>query len=180
MLWKASLAVVILLVVVVFVGLRLQSTAYVESTLNVPVAQVWNAWKDPELMKQWWGPDGYTAPVVKNNLKVGGTYLLAMQSPEGELFYNAGTYTEVVENQRIVSSLVFSDENGTALKGDQIPVPGNWPDEVKVTVEFKDLGDGRTFISIEEVGILLIMKLFAQMGWKQQFVKLEKLLNPAK
>ncbi len=176
MIWKSLIAVIVVLALVVGVSLQTRSTARVEHTLPAPVAKVWTTWNDPESMKQWWGPDGYSAPVVKNDLKVGGKYLLAMKSPGGEVSYNAGTYTEVVEHQKIVSDLVFSDENGNALAGNQIPVPGNWPDTVKMTVLFKDLDGTRTHVSITEEGIPLIMKLFAQLGWKQQFGKLEKIL----
>ena len=49
---------------------------------DVPVEQVWNAWVDPEMIKQWWGPDGFTAPLVWIDFREGGTSLVCMSSPE--------------------------------------------------------------------------------------------------
>jgi len=151
------------------------STVEVERTFKAPVTTVWKLWNDPETIKLWWSPKDYTAPVVKNDLKVGGTYLLSMKSPKGEMFWNVGTYKSIVPNERIISSLSFSDERGKLVPGAQVKVPGRWPDEIVVKVEFKEK-DGKTRVSVTEVGIPLIMKLFAKMGWEQQFDKFEKLL----
>ena len=52
---------------------------------------------------------------------------------------------------------------------------GQWPDAITVTVEFAEMG-GRTRVAITEVGIPLIMKLFAKMGWEQQLDKFQALL----
>ncbi len=70
----------------------------------------------------------------------------------------------------------FSDEHGKALQGKDVPVPGDWPDEIIVVVEFKEIA-GKTQITITETGIPLIMKLMAKMGWEQQLDKLETLLR---
>ena len=33
-----------------------------ERTYNVPVAKIWQAWTDPNIVKAWWGPDNVTIP----------------------------------------------------------------------------------------------------------------------
>jgi uncharacterized protein YndB with AHSA1/START domain len=53
---------------------------------------VFDAMTDPEQVAQWWGPQG---PEVSLNPRVGGRYRIAMQPPEGELFYLAGQYVDV-------------------------------------------------------------------------------------
>lgn len=98
-----------------------------------------------------------------------------MQSPKGETHWNTGTYKEITQGQRIVSSFSFADENGNLVPGKQVKVPGCWPDEILVTVEFLEQ-DGKTFVSVKEEGIPLIMKVLAKMGWEQQFDKFDKLL----
>ena len=37
----------------------------VTRVIDAPVEQVWKAWTDPELVKQWWGPDGFTCPLAR-------------------------------------------------------------------------------------------------------------------
>ena len=42
---------------------------------DAPRELVWKAWTIPELAMRWWGPEGFTAPVTKIDLRVGGKYL---------------------------------------------------------------------------------------------------------
>ena len=169
----------VLLAVVLFGVVRMAAntpcTVVVERTLKAPVAKVWQLWNDPEAMKNWWSPKDFTAPVIQNDFREGGTFLLSMRSPKGEMFWNTGTYKSIVPNQRIISSLQFSDENGKVIPGAQVKIPGSWPDEVTVKVDFKE-ENGATKVTVTEVGIPLLMKLFATMGWNQQFDKFERLL----
>lgn len=170
-------------IAILFVGLviitqilsRMSSVVVIEHTFNAPVAKVWQLWNDPEAIKKWWGPDFYTAPTVTNDLQVGGTYLLSMQDPKGKIIYNVGKYIEVVEHKKLVSLMAFADATGNPLPAETYGIPGNWPDAVKVAVEFTDQGD-KTHVKVEETGIPTIMLIFAKMGWKQQFEKFEKLL----
>ncbi|MEO5667113.1 MAG: SRPBCC domain-containing protein [Bdellovibrionota bacterium] len=172
---KIFVTLVVVFALGIYVARRVPTTVHVEHTFNAPVAKVWAVWTDPEAMKQWWSPTDYTAPVIRSNLQVGGRFLYAMKSPKGEMSWNAGTYTEIVPLQKIVSTMSFSDENGRAMTGAEIKIPGVWPDSIGVVVEFKDLG-AKTLVSVTETGIPAIMKLFASMGWTQQFEKFEKLL----
>ncbi|MDD2769396.1 MAG: SRPBCC domain-containing protein [Methylococcus sp.] len=172
----ATIAVVLFFIIAfVSIARGRSSTVYAERTVSAPAERVWKLWNDPESIQKWWGPKDYTAPVIKNDLRVGGTYLLSMRSQKGEIVWNAGSYKEVVPNTKIVSTMSFSDANGKAIPGSEVRVPGKWPDEITVTVEFKG-ADGKTTIAITEVGIPLIMKFFGALGWQQQLDKFEALL----
>jgi len=173
-----GIVVVTVLFVIIFVLIarKSSSTVYVERTFSAPVEKVWKLWNDPESMKKWWSPKDYTAPVIKNDFRVNGTFLLSMRSPKGEMFWNTGTYNEIVAYRKIVSTMSFSDESGKVVPGSEVVLPGQWPDEITVTVEFKQ-ADGKTTVTITEAGIPLIMKLFAKMGWQQQLDKFETLLS---
>src|SRR5260221_10871944 len=50
------------------------------------------------------------------------------------MFWNTGTYKEVVANKKIVSTMSFSNENGKTIPGSQVSVPGQWPNEITVIV----------------------------------------------
>jgi uncharacterized protein YndB with AHSA1/START domain len=39
---------------------------------DAPREQVFKAWTDPELVKQWWGPKGVTIPTCELDVKPGG------------------------------------------------------------------------------------------------------------
>src|SRR4030095_6717295 len=49
---------------------------------DAPIAQVWKAWSDPELIKKWWGPDRFACPLAKIDFRVGGTSLVCMLAPK--------------------------------------------------------------------------------------------------
>lgn len=175
MILKIVVGIVIALAVVILVARKIGSTVQVERTFNAPIVRVWQLWTDEESMKKWWGPTGYDAPVIKNDFRLGGRYLFSMRSPGGKTNWNSGVYKEIVPQQKIVSTMSFSDETGKAIPGAQVKLPGDWPDEIILTMTFTETR-GKTTIAITEAGIPLIMKLPAGMGWRQQFDKLEALL----
>jgi uncharacterized protein YndB with AHSA1/START domain len=50
---------------------------------------------DPGELRKWWGPKGFTIPDIEFAPEVGRGYKIAMQPPEGDLFYLSGEFTEV-------------------------------------------------------------------------------------
>ncbi len=59
---------------------------------DAPRQRVWEAWTEPDKFMQWWGPKDYTSPTSKIDLRVGGTYLACLRSPEGQDYWSTGTY----------------------------------------------------------------------------------------
>jgi uncharacterized protein YndB with AHSA1/START domain len=176
MIFKILGAIVLVLVVLGVLALEVRTTGSYERTFNAPNEQVWRVWNDPDSIKQWWGPAGYTAPTISNDLRVGGTFLWAMKSPKGEMFWNTGMYQEVVPNSRIVSTMSFADETGKALPGSKAPVPGRWPDAITVTTEFSE-SNGKTKVTVKEVGMPLLVMILSRVAWDQQFDKIAGLLG---
>ena len=175
MIYKILAGVVLALGVLIFIVLRLNTTGSYERTFNTSSDKIWRIWVDPDFIKKWWGPQDFTAPVIKNDARVGGTFLWSMKSAKGAMFWNTGVYKEVVPNSRIVATLSFSDATGRAIPGSRAPVPGHWPDEIIVITEFAESG-GKTKVTVTEVGIPLIAKMFSKIAWDQQFDKIESLL----
>jgi len=175
MIYKVLGGVVLALVVLVLVALEVRTTGSYERMFNASQDKVWRVWTDADSIKQWWGPRDYTAPFIRNDLRVGGTYLWAMKSPNGEMFWNTGVYKEVVANRRIVSTISFADETGKAVPGSKAPVPGRWPDAVAVIVEFSE-SSGKTKVTVKEVGLPLFVMILSRVAWDQQFDKIDGLL----
>jgi uncharacterized protein YndB with AHSA1/START domain len=175
MIYKISGGIALLLAVLVLGAWNFHTTVRTERTFNVSVADVWRVWNDVDSIKKWWGPKGYTALVVRNDARAGGSYLWAMKSEKGRMYWSTGTYKEVVANKKIVSTMSFSDENGKPIPGSQVPVPGQWPNEITLIVEFSE-SEGKANVTVTEVGIPLIMYAPAKIGWAQQFDKIQLLL----
>ena len=154
---------------------NLHTTVSMERTFSASDADVWKVWSDANSIPKWWGPKGYTALVARNDLREGGSYLWAMKSKQGKMYWNTGTYRQVVPNKKIESTMSFSNENGQAVPGAQVPVPGKWPDAIVVLVEFSE-SEGKTRVSVRETGVPLITYPMIKIGWAQQFDKIQSLL----
>ena len=108
---------------------------------NAPRERVWRAWTEPEMLKKWWGPKGYTAPVAEIDLRVGGKYHACMRSPDGKDIWSIGTVKEIVRPERLVITDSFSDPEGKAGSG------------VSLGADFM-----RGFISMEFSGAFALVK----------------------
>jgi uncharacterized protein YndB with AHSA1/START domain len=64
-------------------------------------ADVWRAITDPGELAAWWGPKGFTSPSVEFEPRVGGSYRIAMQPPEGDPFHLEGDFREVQPPSRL-------------------------------------------------------------------------------
>jgi uncharacterized protein YndB with AHSA1/START domain len=53
-----------------------------EKVINAPSKSVWKAWTDPDMLKQWWGPDNVTIPECEVDLRVGGKFYIVMEAGE--------------------------------------------------------------------------------------------------
>ena len=71
-------------------------------TTDAPVERVWEAWTNPEQLKQWWTPAPWKTVEAETDLRPGGIFRTVMLSPEGEKFPNLGSYLEVIPNERLV------------------------------------------------------------------------------
>ena len=143
-------------------------------TFPAPRKLVWRAWTEPELCMRWWGPKDFSAPACKIDLRVGGSYLNCMRSPEGKDYWSTGVYRELVEPERIVSTDSFADPQGN-------PVPASYygmddfPQELEITVSFQEEG-GVTRMVLRHVGIPPATKGECEQGWNESFDKLAALL----
>ena len=69
---------------------------------NAPVKQVWEAWVDPALVSQWWGPRGFTITTERKVVNTGGDWLCTMHGPDGVNYPNHTRFIEVEPGQRLV------------------------------------------------------------------------------
>lgn len=124
-----------------------------ERVFKASPEKVWQAWTDPEMVKKWWGPEGFTSPSAKSDLRVGGKYVYAMHGPVGTQFdkdmYSGGEFVEIVPHEKLVVTDYFCDENGNKISPAESELESpDFPEEQTVTILFADQGDGTTKLSI--------------------------------
>ena len=132
-----------------------QRNVVVTRVFDAPVERVWQAWSEPEQVKRWWGPTGFSCPLAEMDFRVGGTSLVCMRAPAefgGQDLYNTWTYVDIVPGQRFEYILKFSDAQGQPIDPAEIGVPVGVPREVRNVNHFRDLGNGQTALAITEYG----------------------------
>lgn len=78
-----------------------------ERTYAAPIAAVWRAWTEPELLRRWWGPEKTTIPECEVDLRVGGRIRIVMEAGEamgryaGTRWPLEGTFTLLEEPHRL-------------------------------------------------------------------------------
>jgi uncharacterized protein YndB with AHSA1/START domain len=108
----------------------------IEREFDAPVAAVFNAHRNPELVKQWLGPRGYEMKIDRWDFVPQGGYRYVHTTPEGESFAFNGTFHSVRENEFAVQTFEFEA----------------WPDVVSIeSLTFEDLGNGRTRLRAHSV-----------------------------
>jgi len=129
-----------------------QRDLVVTRVVDAPVGQVWRAWTDPEQVRRWWGPTGFTCPLARMEVREGETSLVAMRSPQGLDLYNTWAYRSVVPHQRLEFVQNFADPDGNTITPASIRLPPELPRDVRHLVTFHVLGEDRTELTVTEDG----------------------------
>jgi len=96
---------------------------------DAPVAAVFRAHKEPELIKQWLGPNGYEMDIETYDFSTGGRYRYLHRSDQGEEYAFNGVFHVVRENDFAIQTFEFE----------------GFPDVVAIeSLRFVDVGNGRT------------------------------------
>jgi uncharacterized protein YndB with AHSA1/START domain len=112
---------------------------------DAPRDLVWKAFTDPERMKEWWGPKGFTVISSKMDLRPGGTYHYGMKAPNGSAMWGKFVFREIVAPERMVFINSFSDEAGGITRH---PMAPTWPLEMLSTFTFAEEPGGKTKVTI--------------------------------
>jgi uncharacterized protein YndB with AHSA1/START domain len=132
--------------------------------LDAPREVVFKAWTDPERVKLWWGPKGFTNPVCELDVRPGGAMRIHMRAPNGIVYPMTGVFNEIVEPERLVFTSGALDEKGTPLF------------EILTTVTFAEHG-GKTKLTLH-AKVMMATPAGAphlagmEMGWSQTLDRL--------
>jgi uncharacterized protein YndB with AHSA1/START domain len=131
-----------------------------------PQAVVYEALTDPGQLAKWWGPQGFSAPCVEVDPRVGGSYRIAMQPPDGELFHLSGEFRDVEAPARLAYTFRWDPSD-----------PADRETVVTLSLHERD----------ERTEVLLIQGEFAtqarlalhEKGWAESLDRLEQMLVEA-
>jgi uncharacterized protein YndB with AHSA1/START domain len=102
-------------------------TLIVRRTIRASTERLFDAWTQPEQLKQWWGPASVDCIDAKVDLRVGGRYRIANQFPDGKVLWIAGEFECIERPRRLVYTWRLESAEGP-------------PERVTVTFEERDSG----------------------------------------
>jgi uncharacterized protein YndB with AHSA1/START domain len=76
-------------------------------TFDAPASLVFRAWTTPELVRRWWGFESSPLVVCEIDLRPGGAWRYVTRDADGTELGWYGTYVEVDDPRRLVSTEVF-------------------------------------------------------------------------
>lgn len=74
--------------------------------IHAPRTLVFEVWTDPEHIRHWWGPDGFSNTISKMEVRPEGVWEFVMHGPDGVDYKNKCIFTEVVKPERLAYSHV--------------------------------------------------------------------------
>ena len=100
-----------------------------EREFEFPLAEVFRAHKDPELVAQWLGPRRLKMEIDHYDFRTGGSYRYTHLDPDGTAYGFNGVFHTVRENEFAIQTFEFD----------------GYPDVVSIEyLTFEDLGNGRS------------------------------------
>ncbi|TPQ18646.1 SRPBCC domain-containing protein [Streptomyces sporangiiformans] len=138
---------------------------HLQRVLRAPRSVVFRALTEPQELTKWWGPDGFAIPSVESDLRPGGSYRIAMQPPEGDLFYLAGEFVEVDPPERLSYTFRWED-------------PDPEDRETVVKLSLRDIGAARAELVLSQGDFATERRqALHEEGWTQSLDKLEELMS---
>jgi uncharacterized protein YndB with AHSA1/START domain len=131
--------------------------------LPAPPAAVFTAFTDPNELAKWWGPEGFTVPNLEFRARIGESYRIEMQPPDGDPFHLSGEVREVDPPRRLAYTFVWE--------------PADVDDvETLVSLSFRDLGDSTEVALAQGPFKNDARRELHRDGWTDSFDKLERLI----
>lgn len=146
----------------------------ISRVFNAPRALVWKVWTERRHLARWWGPKGFTTQVLEMDLREGGVLHLQLRGPDGTLYPCKGTYSEILEPERIVYR--------GAVEKNSPGCGAGLPPQALVPVSFVEQSANQTLLTLHTRFETATDRLAAAdsgfvAGWTDGFDNLEELLT---
>lgn len=128
-------------------------TLVVSRVFSASLELAWRSWTDAEMVMQWWGPDFFTCPSAKMDVREGGTSVVCMRAPKefgGQDFYSAWNYRKIVPMKSLEFIQHMADRDGHRIDPKTLGLPAEFPADTRTTVTFEALGSGETKMIVSQ------------------------------
>ncbi|REE56282.1 uncharacterized protein YndB with AHSA1/START domain [Paenibacillus taihuensis] len=130
--------------------------------MHAPREVVFEAWRNPEQLASWWGPNGFTNTFDTFEFKPGGDWEFVMHGPDGTDYKNKSQFIEIDAPERIV----FKHLNGPHF-------------QMTATLEEVDANNTKLTwrMLFDTAGEFEMVKSYAIEGNEQNFDRLQAVLQ---
>jgi uncharacterized protein YndB with AHSA1/START domain len=139
---------------------------HMKRVLPAPRERVFRACTEPDELAEWWGPKGFTAPSIELDLHPGGSYRIAMQPPDGDLFYLSGEFRVVDPPAQLAYTFRWED-----------PDPDD--QETVVTLSFGDLDESTELVFTQRAFATEGRRALHEQGWTDGLDRLQERMSQA-
>jgi uncharacterized protein YndB with AHSA1/START domain len=131
-------------------------------TLLAARSRVFETFTDPDELARWWGPTGFSTPSLDYDPRVGQSYRIEMQPPEGDCFYLTGEFRAVDPPTQLAYTFRWEEPD---------------PDDVETLVDlsFRDLGASTQIVLTQGPFKTEARRALLRGGWTDSFDRLEAL-----
>jgi uncharacterized protein YndB with AHSA1/START domain len=130
--------------------------------ISFSVEKVYHAFENPDILKKWWGPKGFTNTFHEFDLRPEGTWKLTMHGPEKGNYENESVFIEVDKNKRVAWKRVSQPLFNMVIEFEEIDSKSS-----KITFQM-------IFSSVEECDKI---RRFATPSNEENFDRLEEVLQ---
>ena len=139
---------------------------------NAPRELVFEAWTNPEHLKNWYAPEGCTIDFKFINVEVEGEFHSCIHDPIHGDCWIKGKYQEVLFPEKLVFSMILSNEKGENVTADKAGKSEAWPEAILTTVTFTTIGSQTKLTLHQTVAVSEAKKTGAYQSWINMFDKL--------
>ena len=105
--------------------------------IDAPRERVFAAWTDPDQIRRWFGPDGFTTETLECDIRPGGRWRFIYTGPDGTKWDNRMVFL------RIEAPRLIEIEHGSDKDDD--------PSRFHVTVTFEAQSNGKTVLTMRQL-----------------------------
>lgn len=128
-----------------------QVALIVRRTIRTSAERAFLAWTRPEHLRKWWGPQSVKCTDAEVDLRIGGSYRIANQFPDGKVVWISGEFEQIEPPHK----LVYTWSLGAGP-----------PALERVTVRFEPRGEATEVIVIHERIADLATRTGHEQGWQ--------------
>ena len=140
-------------------------TLTLRRAFDAPRARVYDAWTKPDVLKEWFGPAGFTIPSIAMNLVVGGAYTITMRAPDGEDDVVRGEFKAIRPPEHLSYTWLWDE------------MPPDPQVNTLVSIDFIERGSQTEILLTHEGFASAESRDRHQAGWLGTFESLEKLVT---